>query len=205
MVDIIDNLKTKIQTKFFTDKEVDKELILNALKAAHTYVPSRDNKVPYKIKVLGPTEEDWKYKKKLYSYSRCGVNWSDDDFFIFNEQVLAPYVLCFYKDDSDYLSRFEIGMFAITFLSECTRQGLDVGFCAAFGDWPERPLCTLGVGYGIKPKNGHRYDKETYKNPIFRKAQRIFAYTSGYHDNNGRKSSMKVRKAKGYIKWEHWK
>lgn len=49
------------------------------LKAAHTYVPSRGNKVPYKIKVLGPTEEDWKYKKELYSHSRCGVNWSDDE------------------------------------------------------------------------------------------------------------------------------
>jgi len=205
MVDIIDNLKTKIQTRFFLDKEVDKELILNALKAAHLYVPSRNNKVPYKIKVLGPTEEDWKYKEKLYSYSRCGVNWSDDDFFIFNEQVLAPYVICFFKDDSDYLSRFEIGMFAITFLSECTKQGLDVGFCAAFGDWPERPLCTLGVGYGIKTADDNIYNEDLYRHKIWKKRQRIPSYTKGKTFSDGRWSSIREKKSKGYIKWEHWK
>jgi len=204
MVHIIDNLKTKVQTKFFTDKKVDKELILNALKAAHTYVPSRDNKVPYKIKVLGPTKKDWEEKQKLYSYTRCGKDWPDEDFWIFNEQVLAPYVVCFYETD-DFMSEFELGMFAITFLSECTKQGLDVGFCGTFGDWPDRPLCALGIGYGIKPENGHTYDKETYKNLILRSYQQISNYTEGYHDKDGRKSSVRDRKAKGYIKWEHWK
>lgn len=204
MVDIIDNLKTKIQTKFFSDKEVDKELILNALKATHKYVPSRDMKVPYKIKVFGPTEEDWKYKKELYSYTRCGDDFGEPDFDFFNEQVLAPYVVCFYESD-DKMSKFELGMFAVTFLSECLKQGLDIGFCGSFGNWPERPLCALGIGYGIKPDNGQKYENEIYKNKFWNKTQKISYYNEGYHFIDGRKSSIKDKKAKGYIKWKHWK
>ena len=204
MVDIIDNLKTKIQTRFFLDKEVDKELILNALKAAHTYVPSRDNKVPYKIKVLGPTEEDWKYKEKLYSHTRCGNKWSDEDFFIFNEQVLAPYVVCFYETDN-FLSKFELGMFAITFLSECTRQGLDVGFCGSFSRWIDRPLCALGIGYRIKTADDNIYNEDLYRHKIWQKRKRIPFYTKGKSFSDGRWSSIQEKKSKGYIKWEHWK
>jgi nitroreductase len=164
MVDnhIVDLLDKRVTTRNFSDKEVEPNKV-NCLLEALVRVPSKQNRLPVKVHVLGP--EASKIKNYLFDNSRCLPDFPD----VYNPQLLAPYVFIlssrrnFYgvtepeSEQATVVARdavlksahlsaqvgFLKGICAQTILLTAESLGLATGYCCTFPhDW----LRTFEIG-----------------------------------------------------------
>ena len=157
-------LEAKKQCATWSDKEVDKELIDSILNDIHQHCNSKQNKVPYEIKVM-----DWsksEMRDLLFRHARDEESSEGKKRTHFNTQVLAPYVLLFFeRDDNTYnerellrISNLEIGLAVQIAAFSAVSKGLSVGFCKCFNDRDRHefhkkfnvhssPSVVLGIGY----------------------------------------------------------
>ena len=153
-------LKRNVQYNRYTDYIPPQSLIDEILSTAYDLVPSKQSSVPYCIHILGP-----KSKNKDFLYEAT----KDDCYH--NQQVLAPYVLLFYKRIEDLQPRgdgkikpawdstmlIEIGMMSAIITQLCLSKELDVSYTACWLPktdkiWKnapvKRPLFSMSIGLG---------------------------------------------------------
>ena len=157
-------LEAKKQCVTWSDKKVDKEYIDSILDDIHKHCNSKQNKVPYEIKVM-----DWsnpEMRDLLFRHARDEESPEGKKDTHYNTQVLAPYVLLFFeRDDNTYderdllrISNLEIGLAVQIAAFSAVSKGLSVGFCKCFNDRDRHefhkkfnvhssPSVVLGIGY----------------------------------------------------------
>ena len=156
---IEDIYDSRRQVKVFDEFRIPKKsLIKSLLDKTHTLVPSKQNLMPYKVHILGPSCH--KQKQILFDLSK--ENDPDDHH---NTQILAPYVLIFtlrlakanpavqvridmdghdysmcdperYKTENCELVGIEVGMFTTVLTALALEQEIDVSFMKCFPHWP---------------------------------------------------------------------
>ena len=165
--DIIKSRKTIFT---YSNKEVSKEVVEKMLQDMHTYMPSKQNKMPFEISVL-----DWSNPElRNWIFENCHRNEEDsveDD--LGNPQVLAPWLFAFsIRNLSDeeienniecrsdrYMSiqgNIEIGIASSFIVYHAQNNGLSTGYCRCFRDpvqmgerlgHQNRITLLLGLGY----------------------------------------------------------
>jgi len=92
--DIVDWLNARVTCRSFTEQPVEEEklrIILSALEKS----PSKQNRMPVEITVLGPNAIA--EKESIYLESHCGPDFPE----LFNPQLLAPLVFLFSRREMD--------------------------------------------------------------------------------------------------------
>ena len=156
---VIENLlnKRKQVRQFSEDKIPNLEDVNRIINKAYDLVASKQSLVPYKITVLGPHKKE--EKQELYNLS------VKNDGGYGNENIFAPYVLCFanrlvdnpnlsvkrkvakghhYDELNPLVYRkkgldvgIEIGMFSKILTSLCMEYGFDVSYLLCFSEISE--------------------------------------------------------------------
>lgn len=203
--DIIETRKT---TFTFSDQEVPKELVEKMLQDMHTYMPSKQNKMPFEISVL-----DWSNPELRYwIFENCHRNENhtvEED--VGNPQVLAPWLFAFsVRNLSDeeileneecksnaYMSKqgnIEIGIASSFIVYHAQNNGLSTGYCGCIRS-PDEMGKKLGHDNRINVLLGLGYPeyKEKYFDP------RINSYRSIPHDHVFHKQRQPAQSE--YIKW----
>lgn len=157
-------LEAKKQCATWSDKKVDKEYIDSILDDIHKHCNSKQNKVPYEIKVM-----DWsnpELRDLLFRHARDEETPEGKIHTHYNTQVLAPYVLLFFeRDDETYevdvlhkIVNLEIGLSLQIAALSAVSKGLSIGFCKCFNEKDRNEFCkkfnvdnspnvVLGIGY----------------------------------------------------------
>ena len=153
-------LKRNIQYNRYTDYIPPQTLIDEILNTAYDIVPSKQSTIPYVIHVLGP-----KNKNKDFLYEAT----KDDCYH--NQQVMAPYVLLFYRRTDQLQARgdgkikpafgetlmIEVGMMSAIITQLCLSKQLDVSYTTCWlpkenkiwKDAPvKRPILAVSIGIG---------------------------------------------------------
>lgn len=174
-------LEAKKQCVTWSDKKVDKEYIDSILDDIHKHCNSKQNKVPYEIKVM-----DWsnpEMRDLLFRHARDEESPEGKKDTHYNTQVLAPYVLLFFeRDDNTYderdllrISNLEIGLAVQIAAFSAVSKGLSVGFCKCFNDRDRHefhkrfkvhssPSVVIGIGYYREKDNQiNHYDRKQYE------------------------------------------
>ena len=174
-------LEAKKQCVTWSDKKVDKEYIDSILDDIHKHCNSKQNKVPYEIKVM-----DWsnpEMRDLLFRHARDEESPEGKKDTHYNTQVLAPYVLLFFeRDDNTYderdllrISNLEIGLAVQIAAFSAVSKGLSVGFCKCFNDRDRHefhkrfnvhssPSVVIGIGcYREKDNQINHYDRKQYE------------------------------------------
>ena len=155
--------KRKQVRQFSEDKIPNLEDVNRIINKTYDLVASKQSLVPYKITVLGPHKK--KEKQELYNLS------IENDGGHGNENIFAPYVLCFSNrlvknpnssvkrkiakghrydllDPEKYRTRgievgIEVGMFAKILTSLCMEYDFDVSYLLCFSDRANNKLSFL--------------------------------------------------------------
>jgi len=161
----LDILKNKKQIHYFSNRTVDKQLIVDILDELHEYCPSKQNKTPYTIKVV-PSEGNESLKEAIFYNTWCDSPSPSDPR---NTQVLAPYTFLFKTTTLEPIGMIEIGI-ASTFIAYAAiSRGLSIGFCECYKK--DDIDLMLGIGYPIvgdetfyhplqKKKKQHHFEEE---------------------------------------------
>ena len=162
---VIENLlsKRKQVRQYSEDKIPNLEDVNRIINKAYDLVASKQSLVPYKITVLGPHKKE--EKQELYNLS------IQNDGGHGNENIFAPYVLCFTNrlvdnpnlsvkrkvakghrydllDPEKYRTRgmevgIEVGMFSKILTSLCMEYDFDVSYLLCFSDSASQQLSFL--------------------------------------------------------------
>ena len=174
--------ETRYQVYTYSDKIPDENLVKEIINKTYKITASKQNIVPYKIHVLGPTCKE--EKEKIFNHVQKVMGGGH------NENIMAPYNLIFttrlvtnpsahvqrlideghdqpctnpkkYKKDKHNIS-LEIGMFAKVLTGFCLENNLGVSYQLCFKDWQyenEEVLFSMQFGYPSSP----RTEKGDYK------------------------------------------
>jgi|TARA_B110000902_G_scaffold174028_1_gene197613 hypothetical protein len=167
-------LQNRINTYNWTDQIPAQVLIDNIIQGIHDFVPSKQRKVRYNIRVI-PAHKMPELRQKIYQGTEADPARPNSRY---NPQVLAPYVIAFdvrpegIDKVSDNYYRYEagveIGLAAMYVSLAAPNLGLDVGFCACIQNKKDMeaeigivPQLYLGIGYKL--------DSGTYYCPVYNK------------------------------------
>jgi len=179
----------RITCRSFSDKTVPREYI-DILKNAVGLSPSKNNKLPCKVVILGPNATS--EKKMLYDASHCGPTHPE----MRNPQLLAPYVFLFLprseaKTEYEWSEKrwqkhtcIQAGISSATLVWCAESLGLSTGYCGAVdgsmgkeGSYVAEMIVAVGVGYPRPEINDKRVRNEpnstTVNNGIFNVEKRI--------------------------------
>ena len=179
----------RITCRSFSDKTVPREYI-DILKNAVGLSPSKNNKLPCKVVILGPNATS--EKKMLYDASHCGPTHPE----MRNPQLLAPYVFLFLprseaKTEYEWSEKrwqkhtcIQAGISSATLVWCAESLGLSTGYCGAVdgsmgkeGSYVAEMIVAVGVGYPRPEINDKRVRNEpnstTVNNGTFDVEKRI--------------------------------
>lgn len=124
------------------DREVNKQDIDDILAELHRRVPSKQNRVTYKLAVVDYSDPEFRDSYYEFCVDRDNPNWC------YNPQVLAPYLLVFSfrrPDDFPYdfsgsgydsyakqLSCIEVGLAGDFIVHAAAARGMNAGFCRCY-------------------------------------------------------------------------
>ena len=168
----------RINTYNWTDQIPEQHLIDDIVRGIHTYVPSKQRRVRYDLRII-PTHTLPELQQKMYRGTEADPGNPKSRY---NPQVLAPYVLAFGirgtpQDGVDknyyfYEAGVEIGLAAMYVSLAAPAVGLAVGFCACIQNMHDMvedigitPLLYLGIGY--------KSEALTYHCPVYNAEARI--------------------------------
>ena len=168
----------RINTYNWTDQIPEQHLIDDIVRGIHTYVPSKQRRVRYDLRII-PTHTLPELQQKMYRGTEADPGNPKSRY---NPQVLAPYVLAFGirgtpQDGVDknyyfYEAGVEIGLAAMYVSLAAPAVGLAVGFCACIQNMHDmvedigiHPQLYLGIGY--------KSEALTYHCPVYNAEARI--------------------------------
>lgn len=201
-------IRTRKTTFTFADNPVDKTIVDEILQEMHTFMPSKQNKMPFEISVLDWSNADLRH----WIFQDCHRNEKhtvDED--VGNPQVLAPWLFAFSvrslsdeeildnvecKSDA-YMSKqgnIEIGIASSFIIYNAQSRGLATGYCGCIRT-PDEMGSRLGHQNQINVLLGLGYPelKDEYLDP------RINAHRPVPHDPVFHKARQP--KIDEYIKW----
>jgi|TARA_B110000908_G_scaffold142132_1_gene170158 hypothetical protein len=176
--------QNRINTYNWTDQIPDQALIDNIMQGIHDYVPSKQRKVRYDIRVI-PAHKMPELRQKIYQVTKADP---DKPYSRYNPQVLAPYVIALgIRDEAidkvpgnyfKYEAGVEIGLAAMYISLAAPNLGLDVGFCACIHDQKDI-INDIGIYTKLFLGIGYKSDNVQYHCPVYNK---IVGIPSSDHD-----------------------
>ena len=181
-------ITTRKTTFTFSEKEIDKDIVYEIMQELHDYVPSKQNKMPFKISVL-----DWSNPElRNWIFQDCHRNEEhsvEED--VGNPQVLAPWLFAFSvrnlsEDEIEnneecrsdqYMSRqgnLEIGIASSFIIYQAQSRGIATGYCGCIRS-PDEMAKRLGHENRIQVLLGMGYPepKEQYFDPRINKFKEV--------------------------------
>lgn len=154
------------------EKEVNRQDIDDMLAELHRRVPSKQNRVTYKLSVIDYSDPEFRDSYYQFCVDNDNPNWC------YNPQVLAPYLLVFsfrspadfpydfsdsgYDDNAKQLSCIEVGLASDFIVHAAAARGMNAGFCRCYDTAHEKVhsiseklglesvdeiILSIGVGY----------------------------------------------------------
>lgn len=173
----------RINTYNWTAQIPDQQLIDDLVSGIHDFVPSKQRRVRYNIRII-PAYKMPELQKKIYKGTEAEPS---NPMSRYNPQILSPYIIAFgirseaiNKVPDNYYryeSGVEIGLAAMYLSLAAPAKGLAVGFCACIQNRKDMeadlgivPQLYLGIGY--------KSDSKTYHCPVYNKE--VFIPNSDY-------------------------
>lgn len=164
----------RINTYNWTDQIPARALINDIIQGIHDFVPSKQRKVRYNIRVI-PAHKMPELRQKIYQVTKADP---DNPNSRYNPQVLAPYVIAFGIRDEvidkvpksyfKYEAGVEIGLAAMYISLAAPNLGLDVGFCACINDQKDI-IDDIGISTKLFLGIGYKSDDVKYLCPVYNK------------------------------------
>jgi len=164
----------RINTYNWTDQIPAQSLIDDIMQGIHDFVPSKQRRVRYDIRVI-PAYKMPELRQKIYQVTKADPNNPKSRY---NPQVLAPYVISFGIRDSaidkvpenyfKYEAGVEIGLAAMYISLAAPNLGLDVGFCACINDQKDI-IDDIGISTKLFLGIGYKSDDVKYLCPVYDK------------------------------------
>ena len=162
----------RITTYNWTDQIPDQTLIDDIINGIHEFVPSKQRRVRYNIRVI-PAYKMPELRYKIYKGTLADLSKPNSRY---NPQTLAPYILAFDirpeaidgvpKNYYLYEAGVEIGLAAMYVSLAAPAMGLAVGFCACIQNKKDMVI-DLGISPQLYLGIGYRSVSKTYLCPVY--------------------------------------
>jgi hypothetical protein len=165
-------VNNRINTYNWTDQIPDQTLIDDIINGIHEFVPSKQRRVRYNIRVI-PAYKMPELRQKIYKGTLADLSKPNSRY---NPQTLAPYILAFdirpeaidgvTDDYYRYEAGVEIGLAAMYVSLAAPAMGLAVGFCACIQNKKDMVI-DLGISPQLYLGIGYRSVSKTYLCPVY--------------------------------------
>jgi hypothetical protein len=165
-------LQNRINTYNWTDQIPDQTLIDDIVNGIHEFVPSKQRRVRYNIRVI-PAYKMPELRQKIYKGTLADPTKPNSRH---NPQTLAPYIIAFdirpeavdIVPENHHVTGIEIGLAAMYISLAAPNLGLDVGFCACIQNKNDL-IDDLGIAPQLYLGIGYRSNSKTYFCPVYKK------------------------------------